>query len=249
MSSAKGPQSSVRYAIYFAPPPESALWRFGSAVLGYDGASGEEVPQTKPDGFDTASWRLLTADPRVYAFHATIKAPFRLAEGETEEGLVAALGRFAAARTPFALPRLDVAAVDARAGEGAFIALVEPEPTPALAELERAVVQEFDAFRAPLTDKEFARRLPETLSPRQRDSLARYGYPFVLDDFRFHMTLTGRVPEPQVEAARAGLAALHAEEVGNGPVPFDALALYRQEAGAPRFKVLARAPFGAAATG
>ncbi|MGV6876099.1 DUF1045 domain-containing protein [Pseudochelatococcus sp. B33] len=233
-----------RYAIYYAPPPESALWRFGSAVLGYDGATGEEVPQIVPAGFDKPTWRLLTADPRVYAFHATIKAPFRLAEGQTEEALIEALGRFAAERPAFELARLDVAAVDARAGEGAFVALVESRPTPALVELEPAVVEAFEPFRAPLTDKEFARRLPETLTSRQRECLNRYGYPFVLENFRFHLTLTGRVPEDQVETARAGLAALHAQHVGGEPARFDALALYRQAAGAARFKVLARAPLG-----
>lgn len=237
-----------RYAIYYAPHPDSALWRFGSAVLGYDGASGQAVPQIVPEGFDTPTWRLLTADPRVYAFHATLKAPFRLAEGQTEEALLEALNVFAAAQAPFQLPRLEVAAVDARAGEGAFVALVEPRPTPALLALENAVVEAFEPFRAPLTDKEFARRLPETLTARQRDCLNRYGYPFVLEDFRFHLTLTGRVPEEQVEAARAGLAALHAQYVGHEPVRVDALALFRLEAGAAQFKVLARAPFGAAVT-
>lgn len=238
-----------RYAIYYAPHPDSALWRFGSAVLGYDAASGDDVPQLAPEGFDTPTWRLLTADPRVYGFHATIKAPFRLVEGQSEQELVAEFGRFAAAQRPFDLRRLDVTAVDARAGQGAFIALVEPPAapqTPALLALEQAAVDAFEPFRAPLTDKEFARRLPETLTARQRENLHHFGYPFVHEDFRFHLTLTGRVPEEQVEAARAGLAALHAQHTPGGPERIDALALFRQEAGAPRFRILTRVPFGGA---
>lgn len=238
-----------RYAIYFMPHPDSAFWRFGSAVLGYDAASGDSVPQIGPEGFDLASWRLLTADPRAYGFHATIKAPFRLAQGVGEQELVAEFGRFAAAQTPFDLPRLEAAAIEARAGKGAFIALVEPvakPATPALLALEHAAVEAFEPFRAPLTDKEFARRLPERLTERERANLDRYGYPFVHEDFRFHLTLTGLVPSAQVEAARAGLAALHAEQVGIGPVPVDGLGLFRQEAGEPNFKVLTRVPFGGA---
>lgn len=233
----------ARYAIYFAPDPDSALWRFGSAVLGYDGVTGEDVPDIVPEGFEIPDWRLLTADPRAYGFHATIKAPFRLAQDQTEEDLVTALQAFADSRTPFVLPKLEVAIVGAREGEGAFVALVEPKPSPALAELEAAALEAFEPFRAPLTDKEFSRRLPETLTTRQRDYLNRYGYPFVLEDFRFHLTLTGRVPEDEVEAVHASLEALYKQHVGNESVRVDALAVYHQEKGAGRFRVLARAPF------
>lgn len=240
---------AARYAIYFAPPPDSALWQFGSAVLGYDSASGEDVTQIVPEGFDLPTWRLLTADPRTYGLHATIKAPFRLVEGQTEDALIETLAAFAARRASFDLSGPSVTAIEVREGDDAFIALVEPQPTPALLELERDTVEAFEAFRAPLTDKEFARRRPETLSQRQRESLDRYGYPFVLDDFHFHMTLTGRVPANQVEAARTGLAALYAAHVGHAPLRFDALTLFRQEPGAARFKILTRAPFAAGISG
>ncbi len=33
---------SERFAIYLAPPPDTPLWRFGSEVLGYDAATGED---------------------------------------------------------------------------------------------------------------------------------------------------------------------------------------------------------------
>src|SRR4051794_24659558 len=92
--------AAPRYAIYFAPPPESALWRFGSGVLGYDASTGADAPLLAPDGFLPAEWRDLTAEPRRYGFHATLKAPFRLAEGATEADLAAAMARFAAQRPP-----------------------------------------------------------------------------------------------------------------------------------------------------
>ncbi|NIJ58102.1 2'-5' RNA ligase [Pseudochelatococcus lubricantis] len=234
-------QPVSRYAVYFAPEPADALWRFGSAVLGYDGATGEEVPQLVPEGFDAPSWRLLTADPRAYAFHATIKAPFRLAEGQTEESLAAALAAFSAGRQRFVLPPLQVTAIGDRQG-GAFIALTESQPTPALEALERDTVEALEPFRAPLTDKEFAKRCPDALSERQLGYLKAYGYPHVFEDFRFHMTLTGRVPEAQVEKALNGLSALYGEHVGQARVPVEALALYRQT-GSERFRVVARSPF------
>lgn len=244
-----GTFSVPRYAVYFVPPVDSALYRFGTAVLGYDAAAGVEVPQLVPEGFDLATWRALTVEPRAYGFHATIKAPLRLAEGKTEESLIAAFNDIAAALEPFKLPILQTTPIDAREGEGAFIALMEPGLTPALEALENEVMLSLDPFRAALTDKEYVRRRPEKLTDRQRYYLNAYGYPYVLEDFRFHMTLTSRVPEEQVDMAIKGLARLFNEQVGSTGVLVDSLALYKQEAGASRFKQLARAPFRSSAKG
>ncbi len=231
-----------RYAIYFAPTPETALWRFGSAILGYDGATGEDVSQSVPEGIDAAAFRALTEEPRRYAFHATIKAPFRMAASCGEAELVAALEAFSAARQPFALPRLAVMPVGSHVHAGGFVALMEPSPTPALVALERAAVEAFEPFRAPPAAAEIARRQPGRLSERQRLYIERYGYPYVLEEFRFHMTLTGRVSAAGLEPMVAALAGLFAGAAPAGPVPVDALCLFRQQAGG-RFRILARCPF------
>ncbi|MDJ1158340.1 DUF1045 domain-containing protein [Chelatococcus sp. SYSU_G07232] len=238
---------AARYAIYFAPPADSALWRFGSSVIGYDGASGTDVPQTRPPGFDAATFRALTEEPRRYAFHATIKAPFRLAKGRTEASLVEAMAHFAAAHSAFTLPRLAVTPVGRHPAEGGFLALTEPEPEPtaALVALERATVEAFEPFRAPPSEEERARRRPERLSERQRVYLDRYGYPYVLEEFRFHMTLTGRLRDAELTRAHAGLAALHAAAVPEGPVTIDALTIFRQAGPHERFRILARFALGA----
>ncbi|MEN3351695.1 MAG: hypothetical protein V7632_5330, partial [Bradyrhizobium sp.] len=78
--------SHPRYAIYHAPAPDSVLHRFGSTMLGYDAASGDDL--RFPDGV-TPDWRELTQDPRKYGFHATLKAPISLADGKDEAGLIA----------------------------------------------------------------------------------------------------------------------------------------------------------------
>lgn len=233
---------SKRHALYIAPPALSDLWRFGAAVLGYDAETGAELPQLVPPGFDAQAFRALTEDPRRYGFHATLKAPFRLAQGCSEEALLAALRDFCDGRAAFRLPRLEVRAVGADARGDAFIALVEPEPTPALLDLERAVVTGFDAFRAPLSEAEIARRRPERLSPQARANLERWGYPGVLDCFRFHLTLTGRVPAADVRRLEAALAALHADHVPRPGLLVDQLALFVQEPGA-RFVLRERVLF------
>lgn len=238
-----------RYAVYVAPAADSALWRFGSAVLGYDAESGEDMEQLVPAGTGPERFHELTADPRVYGFHATIKAPFRLAPGESEERLRRAFDRFAATRRQFQLPRLVPRAIGGRSGEGAFIALVEAQPTPALAALERATVEAFEPFRANLSPTDYGRRQPHKLSSQQRAYLDRYGYPYVFEEFRFHMTLTSRVPEGEVAQVLRGLTALYEKMVPAGPMMIDQLALCRQPPGkpdaeeVPRFRIIARHAF------
>jgi len=231
-----------RYALYFAPAPDTALARFGSRILAHDAATGADLQALVPDGFDAAKFHVLTEEPRRYGFHATLKAPFRLREGRSEAELAIGLRDFAARQTAFTLPRLAVTAI--RSGSaGGFVALTEPQPTPALLALERTVVPAFEAFRAPLTEAEIARRRPETLGERQRANLLAYGYPHVLEDFRFHMTLTGRVPEPDLDRMVDALAVLYARHVADSEVAVDALSLFRQRPG-ERFRILARAAFG-----
>ncbi|MFT3973849.1 MAG: DUF1045 domain-containing protein [Amaricoccus sp.] len=182
-----------RHAIYFAPPQGSALARFGAAWLGWDPEAGAEV--SRPADAPLAATAV--AEPARYGFHATLKAPFRLANAEALPDLDAATARLALALPGFAL-RLDVAVI------GAFVALVPAAAPTALATLEAGLVKGLDGFRAQLTDAETARRRPERLDATGRAHLAAWGYPHVLDRFRFHMTLTGPLGTP--EAARSALA-------------------------------------------
>ncbi len=74
-----------------------------------------------------------------------------------------------------------------------FTAVVPDAPSAELSTLAQACVEGFEVFRAPMTPNDRARRKPENLTPRQVEQLDRFGYPYVRDDFRFHMTLTGRL--------------------------------------------------------
>ena len=173
-----------RLALYFAPPP-GPLARTAAHWLGRDAVSGAQIDPPHP------LLSALATSARRYGFHATLKAPFRLAEGLTEPDLIDALHRFAARHRPVQVEALRVASLDG------FLALVPEGDTAALDSLAAQVVTAFDLFRAPMTDAERARRQPDRLSIRQRALLDAYGYPFVLDEFRFHMTLTDRLDATQ----------------------------------------------------
>jgi putative phosphonate metabolism protein len=220
-----------RYAIYYAPPPGSGLDRFGTQLLGYDAFRGEDLPfpdsvlQAVPD------WRDLTGDPRKYGLHATLKAPLALAPGKSEADLLTACAAFAAA--PRAIPVISPI-VDSISG---FIAMIPAKPSAELEQLAADCVRAFDAFRSPLTEADRARRNPSRLTPKQSGYLDRWGYPYVMDEFRFHITLTGRVDAERREALLAMLRDRFAT-LGLTTLSIDSIAVFRQDTANSRFRIV-----------
>ncbi|SIO18104.1 DUF1045 domain-containing protein [Vannielia litorea] len=222
-----------RYAVYYAPP-EGPLAAFGAAWLGWDAVAGRAVAQPRVAGLDMAA---LTAAPRKYGFHGTIKPPFRLVEGQGAEALAAALGALCATAAPVVLAGLRLARI------GRFLALVPEGDAGPLAELAARVVAELDGFRAPAGAEELARRRGAGLTARQDALLLRWGYPYVQEEFRFHLTLSGKLEEPEAARAEAELAA---RLDGLLPRPFriGSLCLFG-EAEDGRFHLIRREPLGA----
>ncbi|MDR2695432.1 MAG: DUF1045 domain-containing protein [Deltaproteobacteria bacterium] len=182
----------ARYAIYYIPEPGTVLASLGSALLGRDSETGHTMAQPVFSGVAQKTLHALTADARRYGLHATLKAPFFPAPGMTERKLLLAAARFVRNREAISLPRLQLAR------PGAFFALVPSEASPEERQalqrvnaLAAEAVSFFDPFRAAPSEQEIARRNPHGLSARQRTLLAEWGYPYVFDEYRFHITLAG----------------------------------------------------------
>src|SRR5262249_23377713 len=154
-----------RYAIYFVPPAESALYRFGAGFLGYDCYTGESLPHPQDVALAAPEWDALTREARKYGFHATLKAPFRLLPPFGEADLTAELERFAA--IPRTLPEIKPI-VQSLAG---FIAVVADTPSLDLDRLAADAVMAFERFRRPPSSHEREQRLGAGLSERQTDNL------------------------------------------------------------------------------
>jgi putative phosphonate metabolism protein len=223
---------SPRYAVYFAPATDTPLWAFGCRVIGYDASTGAELPQSPANGISEDSWRRMTAEPRRYGFHATLKAPFRLREGATEIQARDAFDDFCARRPRIRLEGLAVANLDG------FVALVPIGADHDIGELALAAVEAFEPLRAPLGDADRERRMQAGLTPSQIESLDRYGYPFVGPDFRFHMTLTGRLSEADTDIVLSALRRQFAVYVPVVPVEIDRLALFKQARPDAAFRIL-----------
>lgn len=210
----------MRHALYFVPAPETELARLGADWLGCP--RGDLPPGPAPEVPGIASERVLalTAAARRYGFHATLKAPFRLAAGRTEADLRAELTRFAATTAPV----LWDCPVIARRRDN-FVLAPQPPRAPELDHLAARIVRAFEPFRAPPTEADLARRHAEALSLREERLLARWGYPHVMAAFRFHMTLTAPVTDPVEQAALAAALDHHFAPVLARPVRIDRIAL------------------------
>jgi len=227
--------SAARYALYYAPEAEEALAAWGAGWLGRDAATGAALAQPAVPGLTPEALADLTAEPRRYGLHGTLKPPFRLAEGRSEGELVAAAAALAAATSAFVAPPPRLAAI------GRFLALIPSAPAPALHAAADACVRGLDAFRAPPPAAELARRRGAGLTAGQEAMLARWGYPYVLDEFRFHLTLTRRL-----DAAEHAVLFPWLEEATRpfcqAPMRVRSLCLFVEPAGGGPFTILRRLP-------
>jgi putative phosphonate metabolism protein len=226
-----------RWAIYFAPERGSPLARFGAEWLGYDVASGACLPQPVLAEIDAERLRAITAEPRRYGFHATLKPPFVLAEGVTAEKLDAAVATLARQEAAFDAPPLRLSCISG------FWALTLSAPCLPLQALADRCVSELDAFRAPPSAEELARRRRARLTARQDELLVRWGYPYVMEEFRFHMTLTARLDAAEGAVVARTLEPLVAP-LCRGPLAIDALSLFYQPSQDAPFRLVQRYPLG-----
>lgn len=228
-------KTAYRYAVYAVPPRESALWQFGCAWLGRD-PEGGPTPEL-PDGLERADASVVEAPCR-YGFHGTLKPPFRLRGGLDSTPLFEAVGKLAATMRPVRLDSLTLRSL------GKFLAIVPTSTPPALSKLAARCVEELDHFREPADGAELARRRAAGLSPRQEDHLMRWGYPYVMDEFRFHLTLTGRLDAKALAMHEQKLRDAAGTSGALGPVTFREIGVFAETAPNDFFRLLRRVPLG-----
>ncbi|ACU88943.1 DUF1045 domain-containing protein [Desulfomicrobium baculatum] len=228
--------SEARYAIYFAPSEGSELESVCSAILGRCARTGAALKQPSIPGIEPARLAELTASPRHYGLHATLKPPFFLAESHDETELLENTAMIASRMRSFDLPGLELARI------GSFLALTPTAPCPELEDLARICVTVPDPFRRPPHPEELARRRAKGLTPNQERLLGLWGYPYVLEEMRFHLTLTGSIHDPgERERLHTALIPLLAP-VLHRPVPVREICVFRQACLQEPFTVLRRFP-------
>lgn len=196
-----------RYAVYFTPQGEWA--RRGAAWLGWDSISGCRVPHPK---LDVTGLEQVTRTPRKYGLHGTIMAPFSLADGVSPSALGHSFEQLCARMSSAKVDGLRLSMLHG------FAALVPMDDQAPLRELAADVVRGLSPLRAPPSLAELERRRRARLSPAQEHNLTTWGYPYVMDDFNFHITLTERLKQDQSLGVLTALAPYLAPHL---PTPFE----------------------------
>lgn len=221
-----------RYAIYYTPAADHELTIAAARWLGRDAYTGEAITRSIAADFEF-DLDSVTDSPRHYGFHATLKAPFELAEGKTEQSLLTALDALCAKSMSFEVtlhPDLI----------GNFLAMRLVEPSDAMTDLHTRCVKEFDEFRAPLSEYDLARRRKAPLTEAQDERLVGWGYPYIFDEFRFHMTLTSNIKDDNL---RDHLIKLLRAQFGEVNILVDGVAVFYQQSRDADFRILKRGAF------
>jgi putative phosphonate metabolism protein len=213
--------TAYRYAIFFAPRRGNAFWAWGSEFLGRDAFTGEPLAQPLLSGIDPDRLYQVTSETRKYGLHGTLKPPFRLAQDTTRGMLRAAVAEFAATQKPFRLNGLKVSRI------ARFLALTPITRSKQIDALAEVAMREFDHFRGPATEPELTRRRRAGLSDRQEELLQRWGYPYVMEEYRFHMSLTGPLREGEAEPLEAAINDRFAAMLAQ-PLDIECLWLFEQ---------------------
>ncbi|MFK7891755.1 MAG: DUF1045 domain-containing protein [Granulosicoccus sp.] len=210
----------ARYAIYFCPGDQSPLSRYGRQVLGRNAQKTERKPGSSSGFSDSSRWEELTRKPAHYGFHATLKAPFEIAATKQPEALEQACRDLASEHS--AIPLTGLAP---RLLNGFAALTLEADPL-LLQELARCCVEKLELWRAPLSQYDIDRRRNSNLSARQLQQLTQFGYPYIFDDFKFHMTLSSQLTDQDQDYVN-WLSTQYKQLVLSDPV-LDRIALFAQ---------------------
>jgi hypothetical protein len=230
-------RTNGRYGVYYAPSQGGELDRLGAAWLGRDNETGLSVPPVLPDGLSPDEWRKATESPRRYGFHGTLMPPFTPLPGVDEAGIIERLESLAGSLAPFDLAPLSVRVI------GSFLALVPAEQA-RLGEAAEACLRAMTPLRVPPSPEENEARRAANLTPAQDRLLEQWGYPYVLDEFRFHITLTGRIEDPARRRRLADILSGLAAPVTGRPRPVRELCLFHQPDRSAPFRLIHRARLG-----
>ncbi|MCB2106230.1 MAG: DUF1045 domain-containing protein [Rhodobacteraceae bacterium] len=229
----------ARYAVYYAAEPGSPLAEFGKHWLGRNGAP-ENAPLPNIPGISDARMHELTSGPRRYGFHGTLKPPFELHPATSLDSLLAAARIFAKSMAPVEMPALELAII------GKFIALTPITSSAALENLAAKCVRAFEGYRMPLTDQQIAHYRNNKLTVHQNSMLEHWGYPYVMEEFRFHISLTERIDDISERRAVMQVITEMAKDVVGKPLTIRDIAVFGQEERDQPMTVIERLPFGRA---
>jgi hypothetical protein len=215
-----------RYAIYWTPASGTPLAEFGALWFG-----GFET-----FGLNSDLAARATKAPSPYGLHATLKAPFRLSKEASPRDLQDALEEFSNGR------RSPAASLLAFARHQRYLMLMLKGNEADIDWLAAECVTHFDRFRAPIDENDRKRREIDGMSARQAAFLEEFGYPYVLSEFRFHVSLAGPLTDRDIDEVEMALAPRMAPLLA-APLQIRELTLLGEPHDGGIFQPISRHPF------
>ena len=183
-----------RYAIYYAPPKESSLEEFGRYWFGWDPLNAKLINNKQRinylNGFGIKNLKNIDKNVLIakkYGFHGTLIPPFKLNKNYSTNLLFKKTEDIAKKFKKFKFYKFKLKKMNN------FYAFVQNKKNNNINKLSNRLVRELFKFRSPLTKKEIDRRNPSKLSKLQLNILYKWGYPYLMSEFNFHMTLASEV--------------------------------------------------------
>jgi putative phosphonate metabolism protein len=230
--------SAERYAVYYVPPQGSALATFGQKWLGVDIETGISVKQLEITSLSPSRLEAITSTPRLYGFHGTLKPPFSLAKNTSPEGLLDATRILARSLSKIEIPPLELAFI------GKFLALSPETASMQLEKLASNCVRALEGFRQRRSERELAEYRQAKLTVHQEQMLDNWGYPYVLEEFRFHMTLTEKIETAAERETLMKTAKEKCRDIIGQPIPITEITVCRQNNAHEPMQVVERVRLG-----
>ena len=230
--------SAERYAVYYVPPQGTALAMFGQEWLGVDIETGVSVQQLKINSLSASRLKAITSLPRVYGFHGTLKPPFSLAKNTSLEGLLAATRILAKSMSKIEIPPLELAFI------GKFLALSPETSSVQLEKLASNCVRALEGFRQRRSERELAEYRQGKLTVHQEQMLDNWGFPYVLEEFRFHMTLTEKIEDDAERETLMKAAQEKCSDIIGQPIQITEITVCRQNNSHETMQVVERVHLG-----
>ena len=210
-----------RYAIYFSPYPDTFLDKVGSRWLGWNPKKGKITNHSKIKNPKFVDLKSITEKARIYGLHGTLKAPFVLKEKYSYKDLISDVELISKRHRKFIIRNLVLKKL------GSFYALVPERSTKALKSLADDCVSSLDKFRKPPSSTELEKRRSNGLDFQEEVNLKKWGYPYVFNKYKFHITLTGEIRLGEEKNIRETIE-LNFQKVIGYPLPFLDICLFGQ---------------------
>jgi hypothetical protein len=213
----------MRYAIYFCPTGDTALGRLGHDWL------AESTPAPELPGISAERRNALLVKVRRYGWHATIRAPFtplaEVAYDDVRRAVISVANACASFELPLRINHL-----------AGFLALRPPVDEDSPRQLAATCLGALLPLCAAPSGEVLERR-STGLDAHEISLLQSHGYPYVLDRYRFHLTLSAPATEPEEQAMRHWLEPRVAELP---PTRVDALSICGEVTPGSAFELIER---------